>query len=311
MDGHKSTNDNQPKDGTNQPRDRHPVGTPKSLELETTRPAHLVSDRGLRSAGTPSVPGGSGGTEGSQGTLSDSGSQTPLAQMHRLIERAGEEPFPDDIIRCLSERIDDRIVDIRPDGLIFVSHPHYRDRLDAAFGVGGWALVPLAAPRVQDNRVLYYGFLKARGQYIGDAVGGSQYYPNNPQGNYDNSVEAAKSDCLVRACKALPMFRECWDKEYADYWKATYAEEGVTRQSQGKKVWKKKGFAMRDFTTRPDRQGQDEYRKIAKVEDENHAHIAAISGKGQLRLEANDAWDETESDYYDREAARAQIEEHD
>lgn len=216
--------------------------------------------------------------------------------MYRLIERAGEEPFPDDVVRSLSVPIDDHKVDIRPDGLIFVSHPHYRGRLDAAFGVGGWALVPLAAPRVQDNRVLYYGFLKARGQYIGDAVGGHQYYLNNRQGNYDNSVEAAKSDCLVRCCKALPMFRECWDKEYADYWKATYAEQVRANGGRGDVIWRKKGTAVRGFSARPDRDPEDEYRKPLRVEDENLAHIQAINdeGKGRLLLQSKD-------EYVDRE----------
>jgi hypothetical protein len=217
--------------------------------------------------------------------------------MHRLIERAGETPFPDDTIRILSEPIDDRLVDVRPDGLIFVSHPHYRDRLDRAFGPGAWCLVPLATPQIRDNRVVYYGFLKARGQYIGDAVGGAQYYPNNQQGSYDNSVEAAKSDCLVRCCKALPMFRECWDKEFADYWLATYAEQGVTRSSNGRKVWKKRGEAMRDFTLRPDRQGESEYTKPPSLIKEHQAHLDAIASEGSLRMFSRSEHNENTDDY--------------
>lgn len=226
--------------------------------------------------------------------------------MYQLIQRAGEEPFPSEIIQTLSEPIDDTLVDIRPDGLIFVSHPHYRDRLDRGFGVGAWALVPLDKPQVKDNRVVYWGFLKARGQYIGDAVGGAQYYPNNSQGSYDNSVEAAKSDCLVRCCKALPMFRECWDKEYADYWVATYAEQGVTRQSKGQKVWKKKDTAMRDFTMRPDRQSQGEYYRAPRVQDEQQRHIDSIAREGTLRFEAKDEVEEHEPFYdADQEAYEA------
>jgi len=183
--------------------------------------------------------------------------------MHRLIERAGEESFNERIVGVLSEPVADDLVDIRPDGLIYVSHTHYRNRLDDAFGVGGWALVPLAAPRIQDNRVCYYGFLKAAGRYIADAVGGAQYYPNNRQGSYDNSVEAAKSDCLVRCCKALPMFRECWDHEYAEYWKRTYAHQVASGEPGGGRIWKKKGAAMRNFDTRPGRLAESEYRKPA------------------------------------------------
>jgi hypothetical protein len=242
---------------------------------------------------------GSGGTEVATPASGNPPVSGPLAQMHKLIERAGEIPFPDDVVRILSEPIDDSLVDVRPDGFIYVSHPHYRDRLDRAFGPGAWALIPLAVPRVQDNRVLYYGFLKARGQYISDAVGGAQYYPNNSNGSYDNSVEAAKSDCLVRCCKALPMFRECWDNEYEDYWLATYAEQGVTRQSPHKKVWKKAGTAMRDFTMRPDRQHLGEYYRAPRVTDEQNAHVEAIAAEGTLKTFQKDEYNDNAEDYQD------------
>lgn len=292
-------NRNQGPQSGNQPRNNNTPGNSQGLEPKTQRPTGAVFVRRDDRDRAVSVPGDTGGTAvDPQAHRPDLGS-TPLGQMHRLIERAGEEPFPDDIIRILSEPIEDTLVDVRPDGFIYVSHPHYRDRLDAAFGVGGWALVPLAVPRVQDNRVLYYGFLKARGQYISDAVGGSQYYPSNAQGSYDNSVEAAKSDCLVRCCKALPMFRECWDREFADYWKATYAEQGVTAQSRGQKVWKKKGIAMRDFTTRPDRQSQGEMHRATRVVDEQKAHIEAIANEGTLRIAARDEHNEWEEGYED------------
>lgn len=217
--------------------------------------------------------------------------------MQSLIDRAGEEPFPDDLIRSLSEPIDDRIVDIRPDGLIFVSHPHYRDRLDAAFGVGGWALVPLAKPAIKDNRVIWYGFLKARGRFIADAIGGAEYIPNNPNDSYDNAVEKAKSDCLVRCCKVLPMFRECWDKEYADYWKATYAQEVAMPWTKRGKGWKKMGAAMRNFDTRPGRAHQSEYHRAPRVTDEQNAHIEAIAAEGTLRLLARDEFNENGPGY--------------
>lgn len=298
-------NRNQSAAGRNQPSDNNPIRDSSRLESQGQRPVGDVFVRRNDSDRAPGVPGNHGGTAVDPKTDRPDLGSTPLGQMHRLIERAGEVPFPDDIIRILSEPIDDTLVDIRPDGLIFVSHPHYRDRLDAAFGVGAWALVPLDKPQIKDNRVVYWGFLKARGQYIGDAVGGSQYYPNNAQGSYDNSVEAAKSDCLVRCCKALPMFRECWDREYADYWKATYAEQGVTAQSRGQKVWKKKGIAMRDFTTRPDRQSQGEMHRATRVTDEQKAHIEAIANEGTLRIAARDEHNENEPDHDIAEAEYA------
>lgn len=289
--------------GTNRPEARpQPLreSTPRSGEaLEPrTRPGDdrlpAQPSAGSRTDGLPATTGGTQDTPTARVAESPN---SPLAQMHTLIERAGEVPFPPEVIERLSEPIRDELVDIRPDGLIFVSHPHYRNRLDAAFGVGGWALVPLAPAKIVGNRVVFYGFLKARGQYIDAAYGGHTYYQNNSQQNYDDAVESAKSDCLVRCCKSLPMFRECWDKEYADYWKATYAEEGVTSQSRGRPVWKKRGEAMRDFTRRPDRQAVSEYIKPARLIDEQLQHMEAIKHEGKLWLASKDEFNENSDDY--------------
>lgn len=214
--------------------------------------------------------------------------------MQRLIERAGEEPFDDAIRRVLTEPLNDTLVDIRPDGLLYVSHPHYRDRLDRAFGVGGWALVPLERPQIKDNKVYYWGYLKAHGRFIGDAYGEAVYYPNNKAGSYGNSVESAKSDCLVRCCKALPMFRQLWDREFCDYWISLYAETGYTRQSGNQKVWKKKGEAMRDFTRKDGDAHQGEYHRASRLEDENMHHLREITETRTERLILHDEYNDNE-----------------
>src|SRR5258708_14290766 len=168
------------------------------MAVEARRRTGDLSTRGDSTRDAAGLPADSRGAATAPVPPTVATGRNPLAQMHTLIEKSGEEPFPDAIIDILAEPIDDSLVDVRPDGLIFVSHPHYRDRLDRAFGPGGWVLIPLDKPAIKDNRVVYWGFLKARGQYIGDAVGGAQYYPNNAQGSYDNSVEEAKSDFVVR-----------------------------------------------------------------------------------------------------------------
>ncbi len=220
----------------------NPVGDASGAELEDRRSVNNLPNRGSTGGGPPSVPGSSGGTETGRSVEVSRPTNVALSQMLALAEHAGEEPFGDGVVSILSAPIEDTIVDIRPDGLIYVSHNHYRDRLDQAFGVGGWALIPLDRPAIKDNRVVYWGFLKAHGQYIADAVGGASYYPNNRQGSYDNSVEAAKSDCLVRCCKALPLYRQCWDRDYSDWWKATYAVARQQRSGRGEieTIWTKK-----------------------------------------------------------------------
>lgn len=284
--------------GALQPRNRDSMGDSASVGTQEGRPDRDLSNRQPARTNAPRIPGSDGGTAASQTSGTPDVNQSPLAQMHRLIEKAGEEPFPDDIIHTLSEPIDDSLVDIKPNGAIFVSHPHYRDRLDRAFGVGGWALVPLAQPKTQGNRVVWWGFLKARGQYIGDAVGGCTYIVANSEMNWDDAAEGAKSDCLARCCKALPMFRECWDKEYADYWKATYAQEVAMPRTKSGKGWKKQGAAMRNFDVRPGRAEESEYHRQDRLEDANQAHIDSIPGNKPLKLASKDEY-EDHADYYD------------
>lgn len=290
---------NQTTQGRQQSRRDDPGQNAVALGPERRQPGRAVPDRASAPDASVRLPAEVRGTPASQEVNRGAEPPRPLEQMHKLIERAGEEAFPHETIRALSVRLDDSLVDIRPDGLIYVSHVHYRDRLDSAFGVGAWALVPLESPKVSGNKVYYYGFLKARGQFISDAYGEAMYYPGNSNGSYGNSVEAAKSDCLVRCCKLLPMFRECWDKEYADYWVEKYAEKGVTRQSQGKVVWKKKGEAMRDWTTRPDRQSQGEYHRASRLVDENQRALDAIATDAPLRLAARDEYNDNEPFYDD------------
>ena len=261
------------------------------------RSASVVSNEGGTSdrAIGSSHQGGPTPSAGSSGTPDPATS--PLAQMHRLIERAGEEPFPDDIIRTLAEPIDAGLIDIKSNGSIFVSHPHYRDRLDRAFGVGGWALVPLAAPKRDGERVMWWGFLKARGRYIDSAMGGCSFVPSNMEMNYDDAIEGAKSDCLARCCKSLPMFRECWDKEYADAWKAQHAYEVQHAKNPNKRVWKKKGASMREFDVRPGRASVGEYNKPSRLEDENQRHIDAIPGNKPLLVQDKHDYQENEPGY--------------
>ena len=129
---------------------------------------------------------------------------------------------------------------------------------------------------MEGYRVYYHGFLKAHGQFISDAIGEAIYIPKNPKDSYGNAVEKAKSDCLVRCCKVLPLFRECWDKDYADYWRATYAHEVNIPNGNPPRQWRKHGSMTRNYNTKPGIEHEDEFRKPPRVEDENQQHMDAM-----------------------------------
>lgn len=227
---------------------RHDPGTPQaSMEPSRGTAASDVPGRGSPTDSALEPRSGDRTTQPTPSTQSVPTVPSPLAQMHALVQRAGEEPFSDKIAAVLSEPIDDHLVDIRPDGLIYVTHSAYRTRLDRAFGVGGWSLVPLAPPKIDGTKVYYYGFLKAAGRFVADAIGEADFISSNRRDSYGQAVEKAKSDCLVRCCKLLPIFRECWDKEYCDYWKSKYATGDVDRQGNIVSGWRKKPEYKRQF----------------------------------------------------------------
>jgi len=276
---------------TPQEYEQHIAKIEKEYALAIEKVTRIASQQVQQKAPPPPPP--AEGTDGAPPPVTDRFFGA-WQQMHQLMEKAGEQGFDQRIIDILSEGFDERIIDIKPNGTVFVSHIHYRDRLDRAFGPGGWALIQLGMPKLENKRVLWFGFLKANGQFIESAIGGTPYVTSRDgyfEMNYDDCIEGAKSDCLTRCCKALPMFRQLWDKSYADYWKATYAEEGYNTRTQ-KKEWKKKGEAMRNWTTRPERSSESEFKKPASLDKENLQHLNAIAKEGTLRAMPDPDWPE-------------------
>jgi hypothetical protein len=156
------------------------------------------------------------------------------------------EPFPPEIADILMAPVDENLVLIRPDGLIYVGEIEYRRRLNAAIGPGGWQIVPLGI-MVRGSVLCYEGALVALGTYRAQAIGEQSYDAENDRMSYATAAESAKSNCLVRMCKDLGMFSELWDKEWSARWVRTHAVEvwcvnvGTRDRGKKKKQWKKKG----------------------------------------------------------------------
>lgn len=271
---------NEDSQSRNEPRDNRSLANRETLQPETRRPNGNLHEGAPASSGPPSLRSGDRSPADSQGVGLQDLSRSPLAQMHQLIERAGEAPFDERIQQILSQDAPDEIIDIKPNGAIYVSHPIYRDILDRAFGIGGWALIPLEAPRIKGDRAIWYGFLKCHGRYIESAYGGCTFVPKNREMNEDDAVEGAKSDCLTRCCKVFPLFRNLWNRDFAESWKKEHAQQVENPNYPGRRVWKKKGAAMKGVEGKPGRGHQSPYRKPARVEDENQAHLDAINGRG-------------------------------
>lgn len=140
----------------------------------------------------------------------------------------------------LAEQLPDEAHDILPTGEVYVSQVHYRRLLNKVFGPGGWALVPRSAFAMQGNTITReYALVGPGGRFISEAIGESEYQPNNARMSYASACEACKSNALTRCSKDLGIASECWDKRFCEKWIDANAVK-VWRQSSNKPQWRRK-----------------------------------------------------------------------
>ena len=77
---------------------------------------------------------------------------------------------------------DDKDVEIRPDGLVYLPWVFYHDRLREVFG-WEYAIIPKGDPRyIERANIVVWGFyMVIKGSLMAYAVGENPYYPNNPK----------------------------------------------------------------------------------------------------------------------------------
>src|SRR6185295_11507794 len=74
-----------------------------------------------------------------------------LPQYVQGFEGIATEPFPQSARDVLGAPVNPDEVEIKPDGIVYISHVVYRRILTRAFGAGGWALAPRTPSQVRGN----------------------------------------------------------------------------------------------------------------------------------------------------------------
>ncbi|SPO07554.1 related to mitochondrial genome maintenance protein [Cephalotrichum gorgonifer] len=143
--------------------------------------------------------------------------------------------FPADVVKVLRRPLDPKIVEIKPDGIIYLPEIKYRETLFDAFGPGGWGMVPRGPLVVGDKVVTREWALVVLGRFVAQAQGENTYF-NKEQ--IPRASEAAKSNALMRCCKDLGIASELWDKKFIRIFKATQAKEHWVEHVLNKKVVK-------------------------------------------------------------------------
>ena len=134
---------------------------------------------------------------------------------------------------------DDKI-QIREDGLIYVSWTEYVKRLREAKVYPVFISTP--PQYIQEtNEIVITTFIIVNGKIVAQGTGGAIYHPNNPRMSYSDAIEAAKSNSIMRACKDLGMGLNIWDPEFVREWKEKYAQKIRTQDPDGRirEIWVK------------------------------------------------------------------------
>lgn len=164
-------------------------------------------------------------------------------------------PFPPDAQSVLGAPLTDDEISVRPDdGILYMSGEAVRQRLQKAFGIGGWAIKPISTivdkEAVDKNnkpqpRVYYTGQLWILGRFISESTGDGSWIRSNPKSDYGTALEGAKTNCISRCCKDIGMWAELRDKEFTKAWSAKHCinspsvgwvkrpKQPVNKQQQG------------------------------------------------------------------------------
>jgi hypothetical protein len=163
-------------------------------------------------------------------------------EIRAMIPSAGTLKLTKEQEEALYATVQDSDVYIKPDGLIYLSWIKYAGRLTKAFGGTGWTMLPQGMPKGYNNMIIWGFHLVINGIYCGFAIGEQQYFANGRM-TYGEACEGAKSNALMRLCKALGIGLELWDKAFIDRWLTAYADK-VWNEQDRKYKWSLKPNAF-------------------------------------------------------------------
>ena len=167
-----------------------------------------------------------------------------------FINTAGQLETTDRQNDILTAPIEEGDVQIIPDsvGMIYLPWHWYAQRLNKAFGIGQWTLVPEGKPNKSGfppNELMLWGFhLIIQGNYCGYAMGEQKMVASGGRMTYGDCIEGSRSNALSRLCKHLGMAPDLWDKRWADSWKEQFAER---KNIRGTLNWARKGESAADL----------------------------------------------------------------
>ena len=170
-----------------------------------------------------------------------------------IFQGASTLSISEDETKKLSADFSNELIEIRPDGMIFLPQVFWRERLNKVFGIGQWALIIKHNTQdVERNKLYVESVMMIRGCYISTAVGEAELHEDNKMQSWASVWESAKSDSITRCCKDLGIASQLWQPNFINKWKDDNAVQvwvdGKNRPQWRKKTakafFKEKGFVV-------------------------------------------------------------------
>lgn len=167
------------------------------------------------------------------------------AEIRALVPSAGTIKLTSEELEVLRAPVRSEIVEIRPDGIVYLPWMEYASVLNKIFGME-WVMIPNGQPKREGNLILWGFFLIIRGSLCAYSIGEQEYKPANFMMTYGDAIEGAKSNALMRNCKAIGIGLELWRPRFCRDWKKEHAESYPDpkgkRDKNGeiKRLWRRK-----------------------------------------------------------------------
>ncbi|KAG2378997.1 hypothetical protein C9374_007635 [Naegleria lovaniensis] len=129
-------------------------------------------------------------------------------------------PFKKEIADILLAPLDNKDIEVLPEGSLFLPEIKYRRILNKAFLPGGWSLIPMGAHEIKDKCIVQEYALICHGKFVSQVYGEQTFDPSEQSfKTLGTALEGCKSNALMRCCKDLGIGSELWDPNFVREWK--------------------------------------------------------------------------------------------
>ncbi len=160
-------------------------------------------------------------------------------EIEKLLPSVGTVDLSTEEKEILFAPVDETLVEIRTDGMVYLPWMQYVTRLRNALGIS-WGLIPQGFPKQKGEMILWPFWFFIRGVPVTFVIGEQLWDSNNKRMSWSEACEGARSNALMRACKAIGVTLELWDPAFIRQWISKFAIQVQDPKKPDKQIWIKR-----------------------------------------------------------------------